>query len=88
MPAAKLLVLLLPPLLSLAGQSGTPKLLCLATSILALLLSVAPHGDVLDSMLTPMLAPMLLWAVGMAIAAISLRERIHQLRAAGVRQLK
>ena len=74
--AGKLLVLLLPALLSLAGQAGMPKLLCLVTSILALLLSVEPYGAVLP------------WAVGMAIAVISVRERIHQLRAAGVRHLK
>jgi hypothetical protein len=69
---AKLLVLLLPSLLSLAGQGGMPKLLCLVTSILALLLSVEPFGAVLP------------WVAGMAIAVLSVRERIHRLRAAGV----
>lgn len=44
---AKLLVLLLPSLLSLAGQGGMPKLFCLVTSILALLLSAEPYGAVL-----------------------------------------
>lgn len=73
---AKLLVILLPSLLSLAGQGGMPKLLCLVTSILALLLSVEPYGAVLP------------WAIGMAIAVLSVRERIHRLRAAGVLRLK
>ena len=73
---ATLLVLMLPFLLSLAGQAGTPKVLCLVTSVLALLLSVEPYRALLP------------WTVGMAIAVISVRERIHQLRAAGVRQLK
>ncbi|QWG16665.1 hypothetical protein KMZ68_16865 [Bradyrhizobium sediminis] len=73
---AKLLVLLLPSLLSLAGQGGMPKLLCLVTSILALLLSVEPFGALLP------------WVVGMAIAVLSVRERIHRLRAAGVLHLK
>jgi len=72
----EILVLLLPPLLSLAGQGAMPKLLCLVTSVLALLLSVEPFGAVLP------------WAIGMAIAAISVRERIHRLRAAGVPHLK
>lgn len=72
----KLLVLFLPCLLSLAGQGGMPKLLCLVTGILALLLSVEPYGAVLP------------WAVGMAIAVLSVRERIHRLRAAGVLHLK
>lgn len=73
---AKLLVLFLPSLLSLAGQGGIPKLLCLVTSILALLLSVEPYGAALP------------WAIGMAIAVLSVRERIRQLRAAGVLHLK
>ncbi|QWG25444.1 hypothetical protein KMZ93_11490 [Bradyrhizobium sediminis] len=73
---AKLLVLLLPSLLSLAGQGAMPKVLCLVSSILALLLSVEPFGAVLP------------WVVGMAIAVLSVRERIHRLRAAGVLHLK
>jgi hypothetical protein len=40
--AGTLLVLLLPFLLSLAGQAGQPKMLCLVTSLLALLLSFDP----------------------------------------------
>ena len=49
-----------------------PKVLCLVTSLLTLLLSLEPHRALLP------------WAVGMAIALVSVRERIHQLRAAGV----
>jgi hypothetical protein len=80
MPAAKLLVLMLPSLLSLAGQGETQKRFCLVTSVLAVLLSFEPHRALLPAMV--------LWVTGMAIAVISLRERIHQLRAAGVRHLK
>lgn len=39
---------------------------------MALLLSVKPYGAVLP------------WGIGMAIAVISVRERIRKLRAAGV----
>lgn len=76
MATGKLLILCLPSLLSLAGPGVNPKVLCLVTSILALLLSVEPYRAVLP------------WALGMAIAVIAVRERIYQLRAAGVRQLK
>jgi hypothetical protein len=58
-----LLILFLPFLVSLAGQAAMPKMLCLVTSILALLLSVEPYRAVLP------------WCVGMAIAVISVRER-------------
>ena len=61
--AGMLLLLFLPFLLSLAGQAGMPKMLCLVTSVLAMLLSVEPYGAVLP------------WCLGMAIAAISVRER-------------
>ena len=74
--AGMLPVLFLPLLLSLAGQGGTPKMLCLTASVLALLVSVQPYAAVLP------------WTLGMAIAVIAVRERIHQLRAAGVRRLK
>jgi len=67
-PAGTLLVLLLPFLLSLAGQAGQPKMLCLVTSLLALLLSFDPYRAALP------------WAVGMAISVISVRERFHQRR--------
>ena len=72
-PAGTLLVLLLPFLLSLAGQAGQPKMLCLVTSLLALLLSFDPYRAALP------------WAVGMAISVISVRERFHQRRAASAR---
>ena len=66
--AGTLLILLLPFLLSLAGQPGTPKLLCLAASMLALLLSLDVYPAILP------------WTVGMAIALISLRERFDRRR--------
>jgi hypothetical protein len=45
--AGTLLVLFLPFLLSLAGQAGTPMVLCFVTSMLAMLLSVGEFGAVL-----------------------------------------
>jgi hypothetical protein len=66
--AGMLLVLLLPFLLALAGQGGMPKMLCLVASVLALLLSVEPYAAVLP------------WTIGMAIAVISVRERMCQRR--------
>ena len=69
--AGTLLILFLPFLLSLAGKAGRPKVLCLVTSVMALLLSVEPY---------PYRA-VLSWGVGMAIAIISIRERIEQRRA-------
>lgn len=66
MTAGTLLVLFLPFLLALAGQAGQPKMLCLVTSLLALLLSFDPCRAALP------------WAVGMAIAVISVRERLRQ----------
>jgi hypothetical protein len=61
-----LLALFLPFLLSLAGQAAMPKMLCLVMSVLALLLSVEPYAAILP------------WTDGMAIAAISVRERFCQ----------
>ena len=75
MTAGTLLVLSLPFLLSLAGQAGQPKMLCLVTSLLALLLSFDPYRATLP------------WAVGMAIAVISVRESFYQRRATGIRKL-
>jgi hypothetical protein len=66
--ASLLLVLLLPFLLSLAGRAGMPKLLCLIFSLLALLLSVDKYAALLP------------WIAGMAIAVISVRERIQRRR--------
>jgi hypothetical protein len=63
--ASLLLVLLLPFLVSLAGQAGIPKLLCLVASLLALLLSVDYYAAVLP------------WLAGMAIAVVSVRETIR-----------
>jgi hypothetical protein len=70
MTAGTLLVLFLPFLLSLAGQAGTPKVLCFVTSLLATLLSVREFGAVLP------------WCLGMAIAVISVREKFRQRRSA------
>ncbi len=66
MTAGTLLVLLLPFLLSLAGQAGQPKVLCLVTNLLALLLSFDPYRAALP------------WALGMAISVISVRERLRR----------
>jgi hypothetical protein len=63
--AGWLLILFLPFLLSLAARVGTPKVVCFVTSGLALLLSVQPYSSVLP------------WTFGMAIALISVRERIR-----------
>ena len=66
--AGMLLVLPLPFLLSLAGKGGIPKMLCLVASLLALLLSVEAYAAILP------------WIAGMAIAVVSVRERIYQRR--------
>ncbi|SIO49329.1 hypothetical protein SAMN05443247_06419 [Bradyrhizobium erythrophlei] len=66
--ARTLLVLFLPFLLSLAGQGGMAKMLCLMTSVLALLLSVKEHAAVLP------------WSIGMLIATVSVWERIRRRR--------
>jgi hypothetical protein len=63
------LLLMLPFLLSLAGQPGIPKLLCLVTSLLAVLLSVEAYAAILP------------WLAGMAIAVISVRERLSSIPA-------
>jgi hypothetical protein len=59
MTAVALFVLFMPFLLSLFGQSSMVKMLCLVTSILAMLLSVEPYGAVLP------------WVLGAVIAGIS-----------------
>jgi hypothetical protein len=69
MTATGTLVLLLPFLLSLAGRATMPRMLCLVTSLLALLLSVKPYGAV---------GP---WLVGMIIAAVAVYERFRRCRA-------
>ena len=69
MTATGTLVLLLPFLLSLAGRATMPRMLCLVTSLLALLLSVKPYGVVVP------------WLVGMIIAAVAVYERFRRCRA-------
>jgi hypothetical protein len=64
--AAILLVLFLPFLLSLAGSATMPRMLCLVTSLLALLLSVTSYGAVLP------------WLIGMIIAAVAVFERLRR----------
>ncbi|SDN15491.1 hypothetical protein [Afipia sp. GAS231] len=68
MTVVALFVLFLPFLFSLFGQSAVAKMLCLVTSILAMLLSVEPYGAVLP------------WSFGALIAAVSVWERIRQRR--------
>jgi hypothetical protein len=60
-----LFILFLPFLVSLAANVATPKMLCFVASMVALLLSTTLYSAVLP------------WALGMAIAVISLRERIR-----------
>ena len=70
MTVVELFVLFLPFLLTLFGQSAVAKMLCLVTSILAMLLSVEPYGAGLP------------WLLGALIAAVSVWERIRQRRTA------
>ena len=70
MTAVALFVQFLPFLLSLLGQSSQAKMLCLVTSILAMLLSVEPYGAVLP------------WLLGALIAGVSVWERIRHRRMA------
>jgi hypothetical protein len=64
--AGMLLLMFLPFLVSLAGQPGTPMVLCFVSSLLAMLLSVEPYRAELP------------WCLGMAIAVISVREKFRQ----------
>ena len=68
--AVTLLILFLPFLISLVGQGGMAKMLCLVTSALALLLSVKDYAAVLP------------WTIGMLISGASVWERIRQRRIA------
>jgi hypothetical protein len=61
-----LLIIFLPFLLSLMGQSAQAKMLCLISSILGLLLSVEEYGAVMP------------WVLGMIMAVVSVWERIRQ----------
>ena len=70
MTAVEILILFLPFLVSLAGQGGMAKMLCLVTSILAMLLSVREYGAVLP------------WVVGMAVAVVAVREKLRLRRMA------
>ena len=65
-----LLIIFLPFLLSLAGQSSMARMLCLIFSVLGLLLSVREYGAVMP------------WLLGMIIATASVWERIRQRRTA------
>ena len=70
MTAVEILILFLPLLVSLAGQGGMAKMLCLVTSILAMLLSVREYGAVLP------------WLIGMTVAVVAVREKIRLPRTA------
>ena len=70
MTAVEILILLLPFLVSLAGQGGMARMLCLVTSILAMLLSVREYGAALP------------WAIGMTVAVVAVREKIRLRRMA------
>ena len=63
--SAWLLLIFLPFLLALAGRAPMPKMLCLVTSLLALLMSVEPGQSVFP------------WGVGMILALVSLWERFR-----------
>jgi hypothetical protein len=67
MTAGWLLFLFLPFLVSLLGKAQMPLVLCFVLSGLAVLLSVVPYNAVLP------------WTLGMAIAVISVRERIRSI---------
>ena len=63
--SAWLLLMFLPFLLALAGRAPMPKMLCLVTSLLTLLMSVEPGRSVFP------------WGVGMILALVSLWERFR-----------
>jgi len=65
MTIGTLLLLYLPFLVSLAGQPGAPKVLCLVSSFLAMLLNMREFGAVLP------------WCLGIAVAMTSVRERFR-----------
>jgi hypothetical protein len=58
------------------GKAGMPMVLCLVTSMMALPLSVEPYRAGLP------------WTAGVAIAIISIRERIFERRASEARRSK
>lgn len=63
--SAWLALMFLPFLLALAGREPMPKMLCLVTSLLALLMSVEPGGAIFP------------WGLGMILAVVSLWERFR-----------
>jgi hypothetical protein len=63
--AAVVLFTFMPFLVSLAARVTQPKVLCFVCSLMALLLSIEPHRAMLP------------WGLGMAIAAIAVRERFR-----------
>jgi len=63
--SASLLLIFLPFLVALAGKAPMPKMLCLVTSLLALLVSVEPGRAIFP------------WGVGMVLALVSLWERFR-----------
>jgi hypothetical protein len=60
-------ILFWPFLLSLAGKATEPKLLCLFLSAMALLSGADPYRAALP------------WAIGMAIAVLTLHERFREI---------
>lgn len=60
-----LLIIFLPFLLSLFGQSSQAKMLCLLASMMGLLLSVEQYGAVMP------------WVLGMIVAVVSVWERFR-----------
>lgn len=60
-----LLLLCLPFLVSLIGKAQIPRLLCFVCSVMAILFGAVPYEAMLP------------WTSGMAIAVISVRERIR-----------
>ena len=67
MTAGWLLLLFLPFLVSLFGRAQMPRMLCLVCSVMAMLLGVVPCEAMLP------------WTLGMAVAVISVRERIRSI---------
>jgi hypothetical membrane protein len=65
MTAGWLLLLVLPFVVSLFGKAQMPRLLCFVCSVMAILLGIFPYEAMLP------------WTLGMAIAVMSVRERIR-----------
>jgi hypothetical protein len=69
--SARFLLIFLPFLLALAGRAPVPKMLCLVTSLLTVLMSVEPGRAVF--------AAMFAWGVGMILVLVSLWERFRSI---------